>query len=98
MEMVLLLPSEVNRSEVYQDYFDVYEKLKDAAKNLISCVVPTALLSFSAFSKYWDRRHSALKIAKTGSDYCDICIKLRHDLQSIYSTDERQVVSSNLLS
>lgn len=51
-EMVLLLPSEINGSGIHQDYVDVNEKLENAAKNSISCVVSTDQLTFSAFPKY----------------------------------------------
>lgn len=70
--MVLLLPSEMNRSGLYQDYFDVYDKREDAARDFISCFVPTALPSGSAYSKYLDRGHPALKSARSRSGFCEL--------------------------
>lgn len=81
--MVLLLPSEMNRYELYQNYVEVYNKLKDDAMGFISCAIPTDPLIISDFSKYWDDGHPALKIAKSGCEFCDLCTKLCHDLRSV---------------
>lgn len=94
---VMLLPSDMTRTEVYADYVESFPKLASAAKEHVETAVPDDPLTFSAFSRYWDRGHANLKVSRKGSDFCDLCTSLRSDIDALHESDERHSCLSNLL-
>lgn len=82
---------------VYQDYIVMFDSLRDAAQKFILSATPSAPLTFCAITKYWGLGHPALNIAKPGSDFCDLCTKVRYDLHNLNKLNECYDMLNHLL-
>lgn len=95
---LMILPSDMIRTEVYNDYVKCFPSLSDAVHMGTIIQVPSEPLTFSAFTRYWDRGHPRLRVAKTGSDFCDLCTTLKNDISELHHSDERYACLKDLLS
>lgn len=94
---VMLLPSDMSRTDVYADYVECFGKLASAVSEEVDTFVTDKPLTFSAFCRYWDRGHPTLKVARRGSDFCDLCTSLRNDIEALDESDARYECLSTLL-
>lgn len=96
-DSVMLLPSDMTKLTIYEDYVDLFPSLREAVTSFITSSPPDTPLTLSAFTRYWEKGHHMLKVAKTGSDFCDYCTTLRNNLQNLDKDDDRYDVLSILL-
>lgn len=68
-----LLPSDTSRMQVHQVYGDQFLSIVDGLSQILpSCTKPNAPMSYSLFTKYWVELMPTLRIASSGSEFCDI--------------------------
>lgn len=94
---LMVLPSEMTRMEVYAKYVDKFDCLWKAVAEECGGDVRRCPLSFSAFTRCWDKGHPTLKVAKRGSDFCDFCVTMQNDIEQLHPSDERHECLSELL-
>ena len=94
---LMVLPSDMTRTEVYGEYVEKFEGLSNSVNEECAADVSRCPLSFSAFTRCWDKGHPTLKVAKKGSDFCDFCVTMRNDIDQLHPSDERHECLSELL-
>lgn len=79
-----LLPSHFTKRKTFQNYEKEWKSLADGLSSvLMSGTKPTKPVSYSLFVRYWFQDMKYLRIASTGSDFCDTCISLRDTISSL---------------
>lgn len=94
---VLYLPSDLNRTQVFEDYICKYSELFEDAIEALNCEVSNKPLSFSAFLEFWDKDHPSLRVSKPRSYFCDFCTSVRNNLHNLPTSDPRHSFLSQLL-
>lgn len=87
----------MNRLSIYENYIEAIPKLRKAAQKFMTGRIPDSTFSFSVFLDCWDQGHPILKVARSGTDFCDLHTKVGICFHVIEETDERNEVLSELL-
>lgn len=87
-----LLPSDYTYNDVYKIYVSSFQKLVSDAEDVGAIAKkPESPISFNLFRRYWRSDSGTLRIAKQGSDYCDLCTALKDDIKNLPILDERHL-------
>lgn len=73
-------------------FTDLFNAVRDG-----SAIIPTDLLIFSAFTRYWHMEYATMKVVKKSSDFCDLCTKMKNAIAALHSNDERHSCLTTLL-
>lgn len=93
---VIILPIEMTITSIHEDYIDKLYNLRSALDGMVTTKMPTAPLAFSRFFQYRVKWQPTLKVAKIGSDFCDLCTPLTNDLCQLHKLDPRHDAFSTL--
>ena len=93
-----ILSCTLTKVDVHDEYSNRWPQLVDAvvAANP-SNYRPTCPVSYSLFTRYWADDYPTLRIATSGSDFCDLCTSLKSDIGSISKFDDRYDLFIKLL-
>lgn len=73
-----LLPNALTKMEVYEKYILQWKKIYDAASEIVRhCSQAPGTLYYTVLRRCWDYEVSYLRIAKSGSDLCDLFTELK---------------------
>lgn len=87
---LILIPSNFTKVDVYDMYIDRWKEIITAAMTYCKQnTVPQNGLSYTLFIRMWVEMFPRMLIAKSGSDFCDLCVKTKNDLKGLWSTDQR---------
>ena len=76
-----ILPVGTTRQAVYLSYLAKWNSLNlSAHTDRAYATKPDAALSYSAFRRYWGEDMAHIRISKGGSDFCDLCTRLKDNL------------------
>lgn len=95
---LLMLPSNMTKTDIFQDYVTNYSTLTAAVKKFTKKIPQPLPLTFSTFTRYWEKGPPTLKIFEKGSNFRDLCTTLQADIAGLYEHDERHACFPNLLS
>lgn len=97
-EPLRILSSSWTKVDVHDRYVSAWEDLLTAAlAEKPSLVRPLGPISYNLFVRYWKEDYSTLRIAVSGSDFCDLCTSLKDDLAHLDSTSDRYTATTQLL-
>jgi len=93
-----LLPSSYTKSSVYMSYKEEWDELKSGLLEFrrdLSC--PSGPISFNLFIRYWKEDMPTLRIAITGTDFCDTCTTLKNAIAVLNPNDIRHENNNSIL-